>query len=274
MGTFNGMTVIDDSNYESFVTPPEGMSTGYQQRDWQRVPFGSIPGVRARNRRIYPRSEWRDRLKQRADEGALLSDVWKYHKLPILNQQQTNYCWVNAVIGALHGKRALQGLPLIPLSPASVGSLITGFQNIGGFGGDAIKFISEHGAAPAELWPANAIQRQYDNAESREARKLFTIAEWDEIRPRSFDELASALLDGEPCCVGHNWWGHEILHIDLVYFGAGDWGSLFVNSWGEDWENGGMAYLHESKATPDDAQCLRVVGASTWKRAAGFVLNV
>lgn len=254
-------TVIDSRTASRFIEPPEGLSKGYTVRDYNAHPYGKVSYAKPRTAKVYDRAEWPERIKAMKAAGSSLQDIWKYRKLPILNQQQTNYCWINGVIGAYHAMRAASGLPFRYFSPASVGARIKNFRNVGGWGGEAIEGINRFGINTIDIWPANAIDRRYDTAEAREASKLESVLEWDEIRPQSFDELFSSLLDGFACPVGHAWWGHLVCHLVPVQLGRNDFGTIFANSWGDDWEDEGFGVMHEEKATPDEANALRVVAA-------------
>ena len=79
------------------------------------------------------------------------------------------------------------------------------------------------------------------------------------MQPRNFDQLATCLLSGIPVAIGLNWWSHEVTAMDLVETSPGVFGVRIWNSWGDGWEDRGMAVLSQSKATPDDAVAPRVV---------------
>ena len=173
-----------------------------------------------------------------------------------LNQGNTNYCWINATTQNVHYIRAMQGLKHVPLSPASVGAKIKNFKNQGGWGSQGLEYIIKHGLVPQSLWPPNAISRQYDTPEADAERKKYSVLEWWELRPGSFDELATCLLLGYPVSVGYNWWGHQVLACQLVVQG-GDFLIDIDNSWGN-WGDEGHGLLTERKGTPDDAVVARV----------------
>lgn len=254
-----GRTIIDDGNYRQYAASsatPDGLSRGYIPRDYAAFPEGvfaapfPLPTI--------PRSEWRDRIEQMDRE-----ERWpKHHKqragFPSLDQNGTNYCWINAPVQCIHYVRAMQGEPHVALSPASVGAKIKNYKNVGGWGSQGLQYMTEHGVAPVELWPANAIERKYDNEASRAARVQYVVDEWWELKDRSFEQLMTCLLLGYPVAIGLNWWGHEVTACAAAVRG-GDYLVDIDNSWGEDWEQGGHALLSESKATPDDAVAPRVV---------------
>ncbi|MCA9366714.1 hypothetical protein KC887_00415 [Candidatus Kaiserbacteria bacterium] len=245
--------VIDDSNYHTFLSDPGASwyGRGRIARDYEKHPYGSIFG--AYDGPIIPRDEWRDRIEEMDRTGTRLSDIVRYHRLKTKNQQQTNFCWGNAPVQALQVIRAKEGQPYVSLSPASICCPITNFRNVGGFGTDALKWLSEHGAVPTELWPDNAIDRRYYTIENKEIALKYRVDEWRELEYRNFDAMMSCLLLRLPVPGGHDWWRHEILHLDPVALPRGRFGTRYWNSWGDNYGEDGMDILDESKATAEDA---------------------
>lgn len=260
--TLDGMPVIDDSNWKLHASMAQHLSTGRVARNYNAVPFGALPGAAPFTLKLIPRSEWSDRIKERKERGAMVSDLLLRKGIPPKNQGQTNYCWTNGVVTALETVRAVANLPYIELSPASVAAPIKNFQNVGGWGGEALDYIIKNGIAPVADWPANAINRQYDNAMSRASRVKNIVTEWWDMPNRSFDAKMTCLLLGLPVPSGYNWWSHETCGIDPVEIEAGHFGSVERNSWGPSYGNQGFFVLAESKSTPDDAVCPAVVSAA------------
>lgn len=254
LSKFDGPLISDRTPASDLF--PGALGRGYVPRDFDAEPVGTY--VRPFSLTPIPRGEWADRIQERERRKAKLRDVKRWRGFRSLDQQSTNYCWCNAVVAGIHYVRAIAGRPHVDLSPASVAAPIKDYKNVGGWGSEAVRYIAQHGVAPQSVWPANAIDRKYDNDESRAARRMVKIVEFEEAKPRSFAELASALLAGFPVAVGYNWWGHEVLAHDLVLLGNDEFGVEIDNSWGG-WGDEGHGVLTEKKATPDEAMVLRFV---------------
>lgn len=254
----DGTPIIDDSTPVPSV--PRGMSKGYEQRDYELHPFESYASGLGDDWLI-PREDWYDIAMGLEADKARISDVVKDAGWKVLDQNGTNYCWINGVVAACEMMRIMQGQNYVKLSPASGGSLIKAFRNVGGWGDQAAEFIAEKGIVPAELWPENAIDRQFNTPDNWDVAQLYKITEWNELRPRSMDELFSCILRGLPVPVGYNWWRHLVCGIDVVVFdepsGYSDremmrcFGLGIANSWSERWGEHGYGILKQSKMLPD-----------------------
>jgi hypothetical protein len=256
-----GEIIIDDSNAHIYAPPVDPVvagevkSRGYtgRPRSARAEDYGATDFPREL---IIPRSEWTDRVKEMEESGSLLSQLADQAGLTVLDQNGTNYCWVNAPTHCLELLRVRQGEPMVRLSPASAGAVITGYRNRGGMGLDAVQFLVETGVCPQSLWPPNAIEKKYDTPESRKAREAFKVVEWWDLPQGDFDALFSVLLMGLPCCLGLDWWGHEITVVDPVVIAPGKYGVKIDNSWSESWGTKGRGILAEVKARGDQ-QCPR-----------------
>lgn len=258
-----GCPIIDDDNADEFIAPVvdgEVAMRGMMPRDWDREPFGSLGFAAPFALPRIDRSEWDERIRDREANRSTVKAMSDQAGLKVKNQQQTNYCWINAPVHTVEVARVAAGQVYVELSPASCGAKIKNFRNVGGWGTEGVRWIAEHGCVPSSIWPNNAIDKKYDTAASDAERAKYRIVEWWELKPRNFDETATCLLLGIPVCVGLNWWGHEVTLIDLVKLdGTGRYGALIDNSWGTSWGDNGRGVLTESKATPDDAIAPRVV---------------
>lgn len=241
--------------------PPRESATGHERRDWERVPYGSLPGA---HKFDLPRMTERDILEMIREKDA--KKAWVTHLCDrvgsrVKNQQRTNYCWINGPVRCIEVRRVAQGLPYVELSPASVGSLVTNYRNIGGWGGRGLKMMTEIGVAPADVWPCNAIDPKYDNQASREARKRFIVTKWMEFEPGDKLAVYTAIVNDFPASLGIPAWGHEVAGTRL----AADRGRIVAivdNSWGTDWGDNGRGTLTGRYADFDDACAPINAGAS------------
>lgn len=251
------MLIIDDDNAHLFENEvPEGMARGHVPRDWDKIPFGSLAGAVPFDGPIIPRYDWDALIEEREAKGQTLKAL----DVPRKNQQQTNFCWANGPLHCVEIMRVKNGFKYVELSSASVACRINGFQNRGGYGGEALKHIANEGANTVDQWPNAVISRRYDTSDSRQAAARNRISEWWDM-PNSkdrFDIMMTALFLGVPCAIGLNWWGHLVTAIDPIRIEGGHYGALIDNSWGSTWQDKGRIVLAESKATPDDCVCPRV----------------
>ena len=242
------------------------VQSNFVKRDWSEEGYASKAKSFESKFTPFDRSTWRDRLRSQEMAGSSNKTWIELFNIITKNQARTNYCWVNGVVYALEAQRVKQGHKYQSFSPASAGAIIKGYRNQGGWGGQACEYIKEHGVAPSELWPDNAIDRQYDNDETRKAREPFKIDEYYDVvdngmnaRER-FDRMATALLSGFLCPVAYNWWGHVVCAVDIVWK-DGQWFVLCMNSWGASYGEQGLFLLREGKGTPDDCQAIQSIAA-------------
>lgn len=255
------MLLIDDDNWVSHVPVDTGYGRGYEQRDRSAWPVASSPRSRAFDLPIIPRNQWDERIAQLESDKATLRHVLERDAIPSLSQGNTNYCWANAVVTGLTAVRAANRQPYVSLSSASVAAPIKNFRNNGGWSGEALEYIIANGICTTKYWPANAIDRDYDNAESRANRRMHTVTEWLDIDCSSddcFDVVMSCVLLGMPVACGFSWWGHATCALYPVRLGNGKYGIGHRNSWGDDYGEKGFFVLSGSRAVPDDA-CVPVV---------------
>jgi len=202
---------------------------------------------------VIPRSEWAARVEEMEKTKSRLSDMAYLAGLKCKDQNGTNYCWINGPAYAMEMLRVAQGLPVVYLSPASVGCKIKNFRNSGGWAGEGMEYVIENGIVPENLWPPNAQRRQYDKGESWEEAKKYICPEWWDIEGHNFDLLFTLLLYRVPVPVGYNWWGHVVCAIDPVVTGRNDYGIRIRNSWGMDWGTDGYSVLNERKGGAYDS---------------------
>jgi hypothetical protein len=167
--------IIDDSTPISAILPPPGQSCGLLPRwtDERFAAHGSMPFAQDFDLPLIPRSEWDDRIADMERTKSRISDLMIQGGLKSLDQNGTNYCWANGPTTAVEAIRCVAGQPYVKLSPASVAAPIKNYRNQGGWGSEALEYIVEHGICTVDLWPANAISRQYfDGSRPRSANDL------------------------------------------------------------------------------------------------------
>jgi hypothetical protein len=219
-------------------------------------PFGYGAVAVKLPRELYiPKGEWKDRIEEMEGNKSRLSDLINQAELPCKNQAQTNYCWINAPTHCVEINRVVQNQQMVILSPASVGGPLTGFKNVGGWGGPGLNGIALRGLCPVEKWPANAIDSKYWTDDNKALALHYRQTEWFETDDRDIDAVISLLLRRIPVALGYNWWSHEVTGVDAVWVN-GKIGIRIRNSWSMDWPTagaGGYSVLQDNKMVPDDA---------------------
>jgi hypothetical protein len=210
---------------------------------------------------LIPRSDWQGIIAEQKERKMRIIDEADRRGIKVKNQQRTNYCWANAPTHLNELIRMKMNLPPVSLSPASVAATLKGFRNVGGWGKEAVEFMTTNGVAPTSLWPDNAIDRQYATTSTKSAMLNYRVTEWWELEPRNHDQAISLLLRGYPIAVGLNWWGHEIT-FTYVEWVDGEACPGIDNSWGTDWGTNGRGILQGKRALADDAVAPRDVMAT------------
>lgn len=261
--------VIDDSNIgELCPTGPKAPGRGRMPRDWDANPYGSFEFAAPVDAPPIPESEWKERILDREKQGLLISQAALAVGVKTKNQQQTNFCWVNAPVQAMQVCRAIAGDGYTSLSPASGACLITNYRNVGGWATDAIRFMGSTGLCTSATWADTLISKSLDTPNSREERARNRLNEWVDLPRRNDAYVMTQLLLGRPVCVGLDFWGHEVLAMDPILFADRKYGTLygyrFWNSWGDQYGNKGFGILPfvPGKGSPDDSIAPLVASAT------------
>lgn len=258
--------IMNDDPSTAMVGDVSGRGTGLDLSSRGTVEFGyGAAAVPFPPELLIPEHEWQARIKEMEERKTRLSDYMTAFNLPMKNQKSLNYCWVFApvhcleVVRLMMGQRNAIGRP-VSLSPASVGAQIKGFRNVGGWGKEALEWMSVRGVTPSELWPDTSLERKYLTEAAKEAAKGYVVDEWMELRPRNKAEQVSMLLRRIPIAIGQNHWQHEIMGVDPVWL-DGDVAMRIRNQW-EGWGVNGFGIQQGSKMLADDAVCPRTALAS------------
>ena len=249
------MEIITDLNYKTYQGDSNTQDMrGYVERDFNQNPLFGY--AKAFSDAIIPESEWKDRIEYRVKTKTSLLDLFKAKNVKILNQKRLPYCWCYGPVGAMQLLRAKNNLPTWHLSATSAASKIKNYREVGGWGEQAIEGINKFGVSTVDYWPEAVNNRRYDTPEQRENAKLNMFTEVEELRPQTVNEVISSLLNNHPVSLALMWWGHLVYAIDVVY-DRGKYMILIVNSWGENWSEGGMGLLELNRATPHEAFSFR-----------------
>lgn len=254
MINWNSIPVIGDDNYRDFIDPVvdgQKMFCARTPRDMSATPLSGFRAAPLLKLKPLDRSEVVERIKERRAKKAMMRDLLDYLKVAIKNQQRTNYCWMFAVIRLLEATRAMQGQRYVSLSPASCACIIKNFNNVGGYGLEALEFLGKVGPVPSSMWPDTAIDRRLKTAETNAIRAQFKSDEFGQLELGDLDQLNAWLLQYGPAAVGLNWWGHEVLLTDVELDSRNNFVYCFDNSWGTGWGDGGRGILTASKARGD-----------------------
>jgi hypothetical protein len=180
-----------------------------------------------------------------------------------LDQNGQGFCWCYSTGHALMIQRLRQREPVVMLSPHGVACKIKGFRDEGGWCGLSAKFAREVGYPSQTVWPAQSMNRQYDNEATWANAALHKITEdWVDLTKSEYDQnltsqqLFTCSFLNIPGPVDFNWWSHSVCRIRHVRIEAGSWGLLILNSW-LNWGRHGLAVLRGSKMIPDGALAIR-----------------
>ena len=256
--------IIDDDNAYQFMRPAS--QTGYITRDFDRTPYGSIVSVPPGEVPTIRWEEFPDRIADLERTKSTLKDIWLDSPIGILNQKDYPFCHGFAATGTVLIHRQKQGLPYIALSASSVAAPVTGYKKAGAWIGKDLQQIVKVGVAPLSLIPMLTHNRNdFPPGWEAEAAK-HKVTEFAELRPRDFQQQASALLQGFAVSVGQSYWSHAVVQLcvrDLDKSKAAHdhnrYGIEIVNSWGAEWSNGGFAIQAGSKKFADEAYIARQV---------------
>jgi hypothetical protein len=253
------LPVLDD---DAFAATPEAdhngdpISFGYQPRDWDANPAGSIDFFDPFPAHLkIPRSEWREIIEMRERHKATLFELGHRAGIRAGSQNGTSHCWAWGSVAAIEYTEVIQGEPHVPLSATAVACIAKNFRNVGGNTFNAFPVMAERGVPTKADWPDNRLDRSFDKPETWERAKPHKMLRWYELPNNDFDAMASCLLRGWPVTIGVQWWSHMICAVDLKALEGGAFGTLIRNSHGTNYGDQGFAVLTERKSTAFDQAC-------------------
>lgn len=277
------MFLIDDST-PADVTHGAG-THGLVPRDYATHPVGYSANIPPLSLPLIPRSEWSDRIKEKARLRSRLSDFRATcgpngGRIPSLQQNSRTrynpprwgYCWSHSTTMGHMLTRAVMGQPYVKLSAFMVASIIQNYQDKGLWGAASLEFIKLNGQPPCDGpdgWPEDAVVRSLDTAAMRAHAARFKItsecadlqtAVYD--RDLSIDQVMTCLLNNCPVVADYNWWGHSVILMDAVEVEPGSFGVKGLNSWGDEWGDVGEFTLRGGKVAPDGAASILTATAA------------
>lgn len=249
--------IIDDGNASKYVDQwrQEGYSFGMTPRDYAAAPFGSAnkPARDLSMGEVLKRSQFADAIK-RADENKTTPDDWRIALAPwIENQQSWGYCWGFGACKAVEIAYAMSGYNVPHLNPFPTAFRIKQGRNQGGWAQEYLEGVDKFGIVEHSLWNGNeASMAKWERGEIKANGELHKVTASLELPTNDFAALVTSLTHPKvprPVTLGLNWWGHLVCGVRAVVIEPGKFGIKIVNSWGENWGEGGCAILTEQKAT-------------------------
>lgn len=265
------MKIVDDTNWQNeigdgrfvdlagarFELAAIPKPAGHDSRAYSK-PFGAeIPRI--------PRSEWSARIREKK---ATRSNISNHQKWNCDNQGSFPTCWAAGTCQAYSTARVLQMGSVahhVRISAMSLAVPISGGRS-GGYEGDAVRYLTEHGGVDSKLWGYTDPSRKNNEPEVQKNRELHKALEAYECD--GFDDFATACLLNFPATVSYNWWSHVVMLTDLVEIEAGSFGFLIRNNWGDSYGDknehgfGGYAVFREGRGTPSGGYAFRQVTPS------------
>lgn len=235
---------------------------GYEPRDWTAHPLGGTGFAAPFNLPEIPRNEWRDRIQHLKANKLRLLDLCEAKGVKPKHQGRTSTCWAYSVTMAQEVGRAADNQDHVPLSPASIAALITGYRDQGGWCSKALEAGAGTGWVPESLWPGTAVTaRQYNTPQANAEREKYKATHWLDIDPRdSVSQIVACLLRERPIPVAsaHMRIRHAWMIVDLDLDQRGNLIATAFNS-GYLRNNVGITkFPLESWRGADEALCLAV----------------
>lgn len=246
--------VIDDDTQSHIWQPPTDIARGLDLglRGTAERAYEGLANPFPKDLAIDP-SEYQARIAERKARKATTRAMLEMIGVKRKNQSNVNYCWIFAPTRSVEIENFKQSGLWTNLSPSSAGAQIKNYRNVGGWGKEGLEWIVEKGLVPSQYWADTAWNDRSLATPENLARALrYRCTKWIELQPRNLNQLVSLLLQGFTVPIGLNWWGHEVLAIDVEWIN-GAIAIVFENSWGDDWGDKGFGVLQGQRMYPDDA---------------------
>lgn len=264
--------VIDDSNVADHMPSGdefhgenggEKRIVGYVPRDWQKQPYGSLPGaVMFAPGDVYPDSEIPDRIREQEKNEASPWHVWQRSKIGVLDQDGLSYCHAFSAVDGVMIQREVQGLPYVELSAGSVGGPVTGYRNAGAMISDDMDQVVKHGVASTKFVPMQQVSRSGWQAGAEANALLHRATKYVEHQSRNCRQAISACLRGKAVMVGYDWWSHAVTIVRwcivpssqaTITINGTPLAPEILNSWGRSYGDNGCAIIAGNRGVPDEA---------------------
>lgn len=249
-----GTPIIDDNNVHQFIDPVVDGRQRYcalAPRDLNRYPVGGTGFAAIRTFRTYSKQQLLELIRQRDEMRSGLRYRLDQLQIPVKDQGSIPFCWIYSPTHAVEILYGIQGDGYIPLSADYAGTIITGGVSRGGYGAEAIDFLSKYGTCREQDWPLHRVALRLRTKKADELAAYNRITDWGELPSGNLDQLAAAVINNFPVTIGLPWWRHQVTIIDLVILPGEQIGFVFNNSWGRRWGDNGRGVLVPNKARGD-----------------------
>lgn len=251
------MIHIDESNYKDFSH--EFVLGGGEKRHMAckygkpKPGFASLPDTF----KIIPDNETASRSRDLKQSKADLLSLFRSKVKKVKDQNGLSYCHAFSAASAIEMTRALQGESYVELSPSFIGNLVTNFQNAGAYIEDDLEVAVKYGCCSTEFVPECSLSRDWYNKRKEETlanAALHKIDNWvnlgyDRGGGSLNDKVRTCLLQRIPVCVALDFMSHAILYLNVEEDGTWVW----LNSWGENWSDHGVATIEKRRGSPSAA---------------------
>lgn len=252
------MTVIaGHPTVDSIATPP-GCGKGYIPRDYSSYPLGGLKFAKsAPTIKAMTDAELKEAIEYKTAKKAWISDRFDLAKLPVKNQQNSNYCWAHGAVRCCEACYVFSGGRVFVLSAFDVAACIKGGRNQGGSGIVAVEWIAQNGVCREDFHKPMDFDSSRSSEQSANA-SLHKIEAYDDLEPSDRNLIYTYVVNDIAVTVGIPVWGHEVAITYLALEGGTVYPGI-DNSWGTGYGNNGRAVLHGAYTRFDEAGAVRLM---------------